>query len=237
MNRISHHISHAWLWAWLMAAAVGLCACSSDDRPAAAPAGRIAARAESEQTAELSLRLRSHDLKVDTTFQTASQLTPDLEFVTGSYTLEAFCGDAEAEGWDAPYYYGSSELEVLPDQVVNAQVKAVQQKATVTMAYTEAFRLYMASYGARLSTPSGLQLDLGTGTDTPAYVKAGNVRVDVDYVLPTGREGTFRAADFAAEAGVAYTVRVDVNSGQAGVAGVTVTLSDDMERESVDIVI
>lgn len=213
-----------------LAALLPLAACQGGDAPAApGPKGSIAARSAGADT--LALRLVSDDGATDTVFASASALTPDLLWPTGRYTLTATAGEPGADGWEMPYYEGSAAFEVLPDQTAAVEVVATQQKAVVTVTATDAFRAYMTSYTVRVAA-SGASWVWESGESRSLYLRPALVSVDVDYVGPTGRQGVFRAAEFAAAAGTRYDVKVDA---YAGVALVTLSLDDEMSQQSVEI--
>lgn len=190
--------------------------------------GRIMARGEGDT--ELTLRLTPLTDSDNATECPSSKWDSAAEWVVGDYLLEAFAGQEDTEGWDNPYYYGKTTFTVAPDCLNTATVTACQQKAIVEVNYSDTFSDYMLSYVAHVNDYDYLPTERRT-----LYLRPQYVTVTVDYTLPTGKAGSFRAATFQAENSTHYKVLVDLNSGHAGNASIAVSVNDQMQQEVVDV--
>lgn len=159
------------------------------------------------------------------------------EFKVGSYTLEAYYGDASEEGFDKPHYYGSTKLTVRENEVTNVSLPVALANSMVLVKTTDAFDGYFteASFALK-STGSTNEIAYPAGSEKAAYMKPGDITVYADVTKPNGKSARLEAATFKAEAKCHYTVSVDVNEGQVGAASMVITFSDDLDgTETVEI--
>ncbi len=160
------------------------------------------------------------------------------EFPIGRYTMEAFYGDADAEGFEVPYYYGSTQFNVRENETTPVAVTATLQQAIVTVDYTDAFKSYVLSYGADLLSEGSISSVEypADRTGDLAYMKPGKVSVYVTITIPTKTESArLKACDFEAKARYMYNVTVDYNNGELGTGQLVITISDELETEEVTI--
>ncbi len=87
-------------WAGHIDVAVGL------NPDAVASGGGRGADAPSVTAADLALRLTADDGSYSGSWDSAEEFPSDKEFKAGQYTLEAFYGTEDDEGFGKPYYYG-----------------------------------------------------------------------------------------------------------------------------------
>ena len=85
----------------------------------AAERPKAPSRAEASEIVadNLGLRLTSADGSVSKTWDLISDFNPDERFKVGTYTLEAFYGDENTEGFGAPYFIGSQTIEIEENKV------------------------------------------------------------------------------------------------------------------------
>ena len=216
-----------------LSSAAVLGACSSNDFGGSEPTGtggfapQIALNAEvvaaerpkapsraeaSEIVADnLGLRLTSADGSVSKTWDLISDFNPDERFKVGTYTLEAFYGDENTEGFGAPYFIGSQTIEIEENKVTPVSITARLGNAMVSLDYTEAFASYMSGYKAEVHSAGGATTEYAQTEVRPVYVKAGLVEVYVDFVKPNGKGAKLLAASFTAQARHHYHVTFDLS--------------------------
>lgn len=187
-------------------------------------------RADVPTAADLSLRLVSDDGSFSKEWATLSDFSTEEEFEVGSYTLEAWYGTKDAEGFDCPYYYGSCPVKIEDGKTTTVAMTAALSQALVDVTYTESFQHYMTDYSAKVQ---GYEL---TKDDTRSvYVTPGTVSVTVDFTKPNGDKGTnYEVAKFTAKAQTQYHVTVDLEGG-AGDVSIVVTYDDEMDTQTVTI--
>lgn len=170
-------------------------------------------------------------------WESVGQFNSNEEFKVGSYTLEAYYGDASEEGFDKPHYYGSTRLTVRENEVTNVSLPVGLANSMVLIKTTDAFDGYFTEAAFALkSTGSTNEVAYPAGSENAAYMKPGDITVYADVTKPDGKSARLEAATFKAEPKCHYTVSVDVNGGQVGAASMVITFSDDLDgTETVEI--
>lgn len=185
---------------------------------------------------DLSLRLVSADGSLDRTWAKVADFDSEEEFAVGDYTLEAFYGSADSEGFDAPYYTGTTSLTVREDQSTPVSVTARLANAMVSIDYTDAFKGYMTAWSATAASDAGkATVEFVKDETRAAYLTPGAVTIKVNVTKPNGLSATLQAASFTAVARHHYSVTIDVNNGEVGDAVLTITIDDSTETETVEI--
>lgn len=191
---------------------------------------RADSRAEAPQATDLSMRLVSVDGSYSREWNKLSDFDLNDTFETGDYTLEAWHGEADAEGFECPYYYGTTNVKVENNKTTVVSLTATQAQAMVSVSYTEAFRNYMTSWSAKVNDHA-----YAADETRPVYVTPGTVKVLVDFTKPNGVEGkAYEAASFRAKVRTHYKVSIDLEEG-AGSARLVITYDDEMETVTEDI--
>lgn len=199
-------------------------------------ASRALHQADAIEASDLSLRLVSADGTVDRTWDKVADFDLEEEFAVGDYTMYAYYGDGKSEGFERPYYQGSTSLSVRENRTTPVEIKAGLANTMVSVAYTDAFKSYMADWSAELNSSDGAATVVYAKDETrPAYLAAGTVTLKVNFTKPNGISATALAATINARARHHYNVTVDVNDGGVGDAVLTVTYDDGTEEVEVEI--
>lgn len=157
---------------------------------------------------------------------------------TGKYTLMASSGKKGAEGFNAPYFEGTTNVQVFTDETTEASVTARLANAGVVVKYSDNFKNYLTDYVASVRTAGNSE-----GYDYPAdaseelFVTPGETSLYVSFTTPQGQSATLKAAEFTAVAQHVYTVTVDVNNGQMGDPVLSVSFDDTTVAEEVEFVL
>lgn len=183
-------------------------------------------------SADLSLRLVSADGSFDRTWPTLGDFDSSTEFNIGEYTMSAFYGAEDSEGFDAPFYYGETALTVVDGQSTPVSITATLANARVSVVYSDQFAAYFADYSARLHSPGGAYIDYSATETRDAYVRAGQVTLSAAVTKPNGVAATLQIASFTAEPRHRYVVTLDVEGG-AGDAALVVNFDDQLDMEPV----
>lgn len=157
-------------------------------------------------------------------------------FPTGSYTLKAFSGRLEEEGFDVePYFEGTEEVTVLEGRESVVSVSASLGHTLVSVGYTDEFKSYMKDYSSKLNSEGHSTVDVPKTETRPAFLVPGEVSLWVNFTDPQGRELTLLPAQFSAEAAHHYHVNLNINNGQTGTATLEITFVGIEEQETVSI--
>ncbi len=179
--------------------------------------------------ADLSLRLTPADGTAVMTWGSVTEFPTDGKFSIGTYTMEAFYGDENTEGFESPAFYGKSQFVVRENETTQVSLTATVANALVSIDYSDGFKDYMTSWSAEVHSAAGSYIHFEDTETRPAYVRAGQVEVNVDFVKPNGKGAKMTAATFEAVAGRHYHVNVDLADG-AGSASLVITFDDTLEE-------
>lgn len=197
-------------------------------------------RASEELTAPdaeaFALKLTSADGSYSHTWPTLSAFPADQGFKIGTYTLAAYYGDENAEGFEQPYYYGEQTFQVREDENTDVNITASLANSMVSIIYTDAFKAYFKDYSAKVRTAGSVnEIAFPAGEDRPAYIKPGEVSVMVSFTKQNGVGANFQPTEFTAEPRHHYRITFDVNDGEVGQAQLSITFDDTLEQENVTI--
>lgn len=184
---------------------------------------------------DLKLRLTSADGSFAKEWSSISEFDNNELYKVGKYTLEATYGAIEEEGFEKPYYYGSTEVIVKENKVTQASLSAKLANSMVSIATTEAFQSYFSSYSFQARSKGGEYINFTSTESRPAYLRPGEVTVTADVTKPNGQTASLEAAVFVAEPKHHYTITIDVNNGEAGSAQLVITYDDLLDKEDVII--
>ena len=76
------------------------------------------------------------------------------KLLAGDYTVEASYGSLEDEGFDKPYFVGSTTFTVIGGQPVEVSIPVKLGNTVVRLEFTESFRNYYKDYSFKLSRGS-----------------------------------------------------------------------------------
>lgn len=193
------------------------------------------------ELSSFSFHLWKDDGKIDKTFTRLGEFV-DAQFPVGAYSLEAFSGDIEKEGLAKPYFEGSTTFNVYDGEQAKPTLVAKLANTAVSVEYTEAFMNYFTAYSTEIHSSNGKNYitmpELTTaGTESEwAYVKPGNVDINITVTKQNGVSGTVKAATIEnALPATHYHVTIDANGGEVGNATITVSFDDATTLEPIEI--
>ena len=186
---------------------------------------------------DLTLKLTSADGSISKTWESVSQFDPDFEFNVGVYTLEAFYGDENTEGFGCPYFYGSTQVKVEDGKTTPVSLTASLGNALVSVEYTENFTNYMTDWSAEIHSAGGQYFDYAKDETRPVYVMDGKIEVSVNFTKPNGNGAKMSVAEFEATAARHYRLKIDMEGGSGTVQQIVVTLDEELEDDerTIDI--
>lgn len=171
------------------------------------------------------------------TWDHVSDYDPSENPVTvGTYDVTLSYGALDDEGFDKPYYYGSATTTVKQDETSEVSVEATLHNTMVKMKYTDAFKKYFTDYTATIHSEGGKYITFEKNETRAAYVRPGNISIDLSVTKPNGLSGTFEVEGIDnAAARTLYNVTVDVNDGGVGDAEVLISFDDETTVEPISI--
>ncbi len=183
---------------------------------------------------DFAVRLTKSDNSYSKSWNSIDDFNAEPSFNTGSYTLEAFVGDIENEGFDAPYFYGVAQVSVIEAKEVEASLTASLANSMVSIDYTEGFRNYFKDYSARIHSAGHSYIDFAADESRPAFIAPGEVDLTVSFTNPQGNSTSLQPTGFMAKPRHFYRVHFDVTEGTGG-AVLKITFDDSLVNEDVTI--
>jgi len=199
------------------------------------PASRASQATAVPDASELNLKLSKADGSYAESWGSPADFPVDMEFPVGAYTLEAYYGAPDYEGFDSPYYYGAANVQVTEGAASEVQVTASLANTMVSIDYTDAFRSYFTAYSTQIHAEGGDFISFKSDETRPAYTRPGKTTVTISVTKQNGLSASIEAADFEALARHHYHVTLDVNDGQTGQGEITVLFDDSIVTEDVTI--
>lgn len=222
----------------------GLVSCSKDEGSSSFE-GRIDVRVSADQSLseavsraseeeavpeakDFALTIESADGKVSNSWDNLENFEP-VSVSVGTYNVTASYGDADAEGFDALSYLGSTSVEVKKDETAEASVTCTINKAKVSISYTDDFKSYFSSYSAYVTSSKGNKVTYADDETRGAYFVPG----DLGVYLEVTRQGvsqkvTLNPKNFTAEVKHEYRLTMDVD---ASTASLNIIFNDNPASE------
>lgn len=222
----------------------GLVSCSKDEGSSSFE-GRIDVRVSADQslsdavsraseeeavpeTKDFALTIESADGKVSNSWDSFEKFQP-VSVAVGTYNVTASYGDANAEGFEALSYLGSTSVEVRKDETAEASVTCTINKAKVSISYTDDFKSYFSSYSAYVTSSKGNKVTYAADETRGAYFVPG----DLGVYLEVTRQGvsqkvTLNPKNFTAEVKHEYRLTMDVD---ASTASLNIIFNDNPASE------
>ena len=199
-----------------------------------APTRAESATLTAPEAGQFAVRLTKSDNSYSKTWDSIEEFNAEEAFRTGSYTLEAFVGDIDTEGFDAPYFYGAADVSVLEAKETQASITAALANSMVSVDYTEGFKSYFKDYSARVHSAGHSYIDFAADETRPAFIAPGEVDLTVSFTNPQGQSTSLQPAGFTAKPRHHYRVKFDVAEG-TGNAVLKIIFDDTLVSEDVTI--
>ena len=190
---------------------------------------------EAPDAADFSVSLENIATEELKTWNTLTDFNSQSSFPTGSYTLTAFYGSMEEEGFEKPFFSGSTEITVLEARQTDVELTASLANSMVSIEYTDAFKDYFLSYTPTVHSEGHSYIEFASDETRPAFIAPGEVSLTIDVTNPSGKSVTLQPASFPAEARHHYHITFDVNRGPQGDNQLQIVFDDSLVTEDVTI--
>lgn len=187
------------------------------------------------EAGEFSVSLTKLDNSYHRTWETLDDFDAESGFPAGAYTLRAFYGDIETEGFDCPAFEGKTEISVLEGRETPVSLTATLANSMVSVEYTDEFRGYFTSWSATLHSEGHGYVEVPQTETRPAFIAPGDVTLTVEFTDQKGHTARLEAASFAAAPATHYHVTLNVNGGNVGDATLEITFDETVTTEDVVI--
>lgn len=238
---------------------IGICgmlltACSAEDRDTTAGTGQITPVLTADysvplatdpavltttlsqpDTKDFAVAILNEDGSLFRSWDSFSDFPANMDFPLGSFVFKATYGDMDKEGFDEPYFEGSEPFQVFDGQNTDIAVTCTLANAKVSLEYTEAFQNYFSDFATTLKTSNNNSIIFSKEETREAYVKPGQLTLQMSLVKPDGSSMSFSPEIFIAQACTHYKIKFDVNDGQVGDAELSITFDETTQETPITI--
>lgn len=193
------------------------------------------------RTAELPIALQIIDkngVVVEETDDWHNWTSEPLELPLGTYTVEAFSKDVNASvaGFEEPYYFGQTEVTVVPKVNQNVNIECSLANVKVTVNYSADVKKYFSKLDCTVSNASG-KLIFGKEENRSGYFVVGDLKISLALTNADGRSFVFESNPISGvQARQHYRINYTMKSNGA-IGGVSVTLDPTTKEYKVNIAI
>ena len=145
--------------------------------PATRSTGESTSTPENPDVSLFALKLVSSDGSFTRAWNSLADFDPATKIPIGSYTMSAFYGDLDNEGFDQPYYLGESDVAVRDRENSPVEIHCTLANVKVTVEYSEAFKKYFADYATTIHSEGGSDIKFNRNETRAAYVKPGKITI------------------------------------------------------------
>lgn len=159
-----------------------------------------------------------------------SDWNPTTLLKAGTYKVTATYGNIEDEGFDKPYFTGTTEFAVNGDQTSEVEVSVSLGNTVILIGCTDNFRNYYKDYTFRLSRGVKEIATFVKGEARGAFVEAYKFTIEGTLTSETKTRSFSREYTSLDEA-TAYTVMFDISN----VGGTSITITFNDKAETVEL--
>ena len=152
---------------------------------------------------------------------------PATKLPAGAYTVEAFYGSLEEEGFNKPYFYGTSEFAVSGGQNSEVSVEVALANTIVRINCTEMFKNYYVDYSFDLLRGTTLIAEYAKDETKGVFIDGYKLNLSAVFINEVGTEYQFSKEFSNLDPATAYTIEFDLNN--VGGSSVSVSFNDTVE--------
>ncbi len=152
----------------------------------------------------------------------------------GDYTVSAAFGEEGVEGFDKPYFTGSTPFTVTGGAETPVSIPVALGNSIVRISCTDAFKNFFTDYSFTLTTGTGTVIEFPSDETRAAFVDAYKFTVEGSLKTQGGTVKTFSKTYDTVEAKTCYTITFDAAG--TGSNAITITFNDGtVEQELSEI--
>lgn len=185
---------------------------------------------------EFALKLVSADGSFSRAWDSLADFDPAEKIPVGTYTMSAYYGNLEEEGFDKPYYLGQSDVAVRYRENTPVEILCTLANVKVTVEYSDAFKKYFADYATTIHAAEGDYIKFEKEETRAAYVKPGKITIQTYLKKQNGIESTFEPAAIEnAQPRQHYRIKLDIADNAAGEAQLSISFDETTETQPIAI--
>ena len=185
---------------------------------------------------EFALKLVSADGSFSRAWDSLADFDPAEKIPVGTYTMSAYYGNLEEEGFDKPYYLGQSDVAVRYRENTPVEILCTLANVKVTVEYSDTFKKYFADYATTIHAAEGDYIKFEKEETRAAYVKPGKITIQTYLKKQNGIESTFEPAAIEnAQPRQHYRIKLDIADNAAGEAQLSISFDETTETQPIAI--
>ncbi len=143
-------------------------------------------------------------------FKSGSRFSP------GEYRLDVSYGSIEVVGADAPYFYGTTSFELIPDDTLSVTITAEFKNSFFLVTCSDYFKEYFSEGELSLISSEGSDLKvLPLQSTSPIFVAPGTFDLVWSGKRDAGKVEIEVLSDVVVEEGTGYALTLDVDAGNS----------------------
>lgn len=191
---------------------------------------------ENPDVSEFALKLVSSDGSFSRAWDSLADFDPATKIPVGTYTMRAFYGDIDIEGFEKPFYLGETPVAVRDRENSSVEINCTLANVKVTVEYSDAFKKYFADYSTTIHSTGGEYIEFSKTETRAAYVKPGKITIQTHLKKQNGIESTFEPAAIPnATARQHYKIKLDISDNNAGEAQLNISFDETTETQPIKI--
>ncbi len=191
---------------------------------------------ENPDVNEFALKLVSSDGSFSRAWDSLADFDPATKIPVGTYTMSAFYGDIDIEGFEKPFYLGETPVAVRDRENSSVEINCTLANVKVTVEYSDAFKKYFADYSTTIHSTGGEYIEFSKTETRAAYVKPGKITIQTHLKKQNGIESTFEPAAIPnATARQHYKIKLDISDNNAGEAQLNISFDETTETQPIKI--
>ena len=182
------------------------------------------------------MKLVSSDGSFSRAWDSLADFDPATKIPVGAYTMSAFYGDIDTEGFEKPFYLGETPVAVRDRENSSVEINCTLANVKVTVEYSDAFKKYFADYSTTIHSTGGEYIEFSKTETRAAYVKPGKITIQTHLKKQNGIESTFEPAAIPnAAARQHYKIKLDISDNNAGEAQLNISFDETTETQPIKI--
>ena len=182
--------------------------------------------ADLPQTSDFSLAVKDKAGKYSWT-GLVSEWDPTTQLLAGEYTVEAFYGSLEDEGFNKPYFSGAAEFAIAGGETSEVSVDVALANTIVKISCNALFKKYYTDYTFEFSRGTTVIATYVKDETRGVFIDGYKLNVSGVFTTESGAEHSFAKEFSNLEAATAYTMQFDLSN--VGSSSVTISFNDTVE--------
>lgn len=169
-------------------------------------------------------------------WEKVADLSDTEKIPVGEYTLKASYGDQKKEGFDSPYYEGSTSIRIFDKEDTSVDLTCYLACVQLTVNCSEAVQKYFKTFTMQARSKTGTPIDIAKTEIRSTYLQPGLLILEARLEKQNGTTSKLELLRIpTTEIRQHYIVNVEVNEGNVGSGVLNVTYHTVKSEEKVEI--